>query len=154
MRTMDALNQKIIDIITRESITGQDALLARLSEAGERVTQSTLSRRLKKLRITKRSGVYVREDLVRVRAAALRSVEMAPPVFLVAHTLPGFANAVAAQLDDCIPGKQEGAPALAGPDELLRGLLGTIAGDDTVLIIAKAGVDLASLKREVEQFLQ
>jgi len=150
---MDALNQRIIDIITHESIADQHALLARLTEAGECVTQSTLSRRLKKLNVTKEGGIYAKADHARPGGNALRSVEMAPPVFLVAHTLPGFANAIAAQLDDCIPGKQEGRPVAPGASDVLKGILGTIAGDDTVLIIARAGADLALLKEEIERFL-
>lgn len=150
---MDALNQKIIDIINNESIASQHALLEHLTEAGERVTQSTLSRRLKKLRIGKKEGVYAVEGHARPKKHALQSLEMAPPVFLVAHTLPGFANAIAAQLDDCIPGKQEGQPLEVGASNALSDLLGTIAGDDTVLVIARAGADLAFLKREIEGFL-
>ena len=151
---MDGLNQKIIDIITRESIADQHALLARLTQEGECVTQSTLSRRLKKLNVTKVDGVYAQADFIRPGGNALRSVEMTPPVFLVAHTLPGFANAVAAQLDDCIPGKQEGRLVAPGVSDVLKGVLGTIAGDDTVLIIARAGADLTLLKEEIERFLR
>jgi transcriptional regulator of arginine metabolism len=153
---MDTLNQAIVAIITHEPIPDQQALLCRLNEKGEHVTQSTLSRRLKKLDVAKHAGVYVfPEQNRRSGAHALLSIEAAPPVFLVAHTLPGFANALAAQLDDCNPLKRESAQKLySDSEDVLRCILGTIAGDDTVLIIAQEGTDLCALKERIKHFLK
>ena len=88
-----------------------------MATQGHDLTQSTLSRRLKRLGVQKVQGRYRR---VEAPVAALPEVTLAvaPPNLLVLRTAPGFAQALALSLD-------------AHP---VAGLLGTLAGDDTVFV--------------------
>jgi transcriptional regulator of arginine metabolism len=114
---MKSLDQVILQLLDRHSVADQDLLLGLLAKQGFALTQSTLSRHLKKLHVQKADGVYRRLE----RPAPARpgfTLAEAPPNLVVLRTEPGFANALALKLDD------SGIP----------GLVGTIAGDDTVFI--------------------
>ena len=111
---LDAL---ILQLLDRTPVADQGELLASLAAQGHDLTQSTLSRRLKRLGVQKVQGRYRR---VEAPAGALPEVTLAvaPPNLLVLRTAPGFAQALALSLD-------------AHP---VAGLLGTLAGDDTVFV--------------------
>jgi transcriptional regulator of arginine metabolism len=98
-------------------IADQGEWLARLAAQGHELTQSTLSRRLKRLGIAKVQGRYRRTE-AGVQTLPEVSVTEVPPNLLVLHTAPGFAQALGLSLDaDPVPGQ-----------------MGTIAGDDTVFV--------------------
>lgn len=126
----------IVQIINAQVITSQEQLTRALAMQGFEVTQATLSRDLRGLRAEKKvmsNGItkYVipnnpsveRKVLgmdSEVARLSIRSVDFCGQ-FAVVKTKPGFANAVAYDIDD-------------------RGsayILGTIAGDDTILIIPR-----------------
>ena len=118
--------QAILDIIQAGPVFSQDELAARLREAGISSTQATLSRDLKALRISKVPGEgYV----VPARGRSL-SVDFTSGILRiqfsanlgVIRTRPGLANAVAVLIDN----------------HMVHSVLGTIAGDDTILLIPKA----------------
>ncbi len=107
----------ILQILEASPVTDQGDLLARLAAHGLVLTQSTLSRRLKRLGVQKVQGRYRR---VEATAQALPEVTVleAPPNLLVLRTAPGFAQALGLSLDaDPVPGQ-----------------MGTLAGDDTVFV--------------------
>lgn len=112
----DALDIDLRQLLDSEAIGEQAELLRRLTARGHALTQPTLSRHLKRLGYVKQDGVW-RAPVTR-EALPLRRVGIAPPNLLVLKTDPGFANALAARLDD--------AP--------LPGQIGTLAGDDTVFV--------------------
>lgn len=129
----------IMQILNAQVIANQEQLSRALSQQGIEITQATLSRDLRDLRAEKKvmpNGVtkYViptnpaverrvlglDSDIVKI---SIRSIDFCGP-FAVLKTKPGFANAVAYDIDD-------------------RGqayVLGTIAGDDTILVIPREGV--------------
>ena len=111
------LDPLILQLVERHPIADQGELLARLAALGQPLTQSTLSRRLKRLGIQKVQGQYRR---VEPAPATLpeATVSVVPPNLLVLHTAPGFAQALGLGLD-------------AHP---VAGLVGTLAGDDTVFV--------------------
>lgn len=121
----DALDALIETLIAEQSIGSQDALLSALRRAGHALTQPSLSRRLKKLSIGKRAGRYQRIESL--DAAQVSTAQAVPPNLLVLRTKPGFASALAFELDQ----------------RPLAGQAGTLAGDDTVFV-ALSG---AGLKR-------
>ena len=111
------LDTLVLQLLEASPITDQGDLLARLAAQGQVLTQSTLSRRLKRLGVQKVLGHYRRVDSV---PQAIPEVTLweAPPNLLVLRTAPGFAQALGLSLDaDPYPGQ-----------------IGTLAGDDTVFV--------------------
>ena len=114
-------------------IESQDELREALSDDGFVVTQATLSRDIRELGLAKladpQGGAYythphrsaVRPELAQVLPALLVNVDGVGP-FLVLKTASGSAGAVTEALDQ------------AGWSEII----GTIAGDDTVLVITRS----------------
>lgn len=123
---------RIRDIIASYEVETQDDLVARLKEAGYNVTQATVSRDIKELHLVKvplQDGRYKYslpadqrfnpiQKLHRALADAFVSIDGASH-FLVMKTLPGNGNAIASLLDHL------------DWDEIM----GTISGDDTILLI-------------------
>ncbi len=111
------LDQLILQLLEAHPIADQTDLLERLSAEGHELTQSTLSRRLKRLGVQKVQGRYRR---VEAAAQVLPDITLTevPPNLLVLRTAPGFAQALGLSLDaDPLPGQ-----------------MGTLAGDDTVFV--------------------
>jgi transcriptional regulator of arginine metabolism len=125
-------------IIESEKINSQEALLEKLAEKGHVVTQATLSRDLKFLRVgkvpDKRKGyVYRLSEGEAGQGNGLNgtsypvngfiSIEFAQHLGVI-RTMPGSANSIAYQIDHL---------------EAFE-ILGTVAGDDTILIIPREDV--------------
>lgn len=124
----------ILDVIARDRIVSQEMLRQRLESRGVHVTQATLSRDLKELGVVKRAsdGAYQRADTGAVAPAdALGSLRRTTVEFLkradrseqlvVLRTDSGQAALLAIAIDR------------AQPPEVL----GTVAGDDTILVICR-----------------
>jgi transcriptional regulator of arginine metabolism len=123
----------ILRIVRDQRIQNQEHLRQALAAEGFAVTQATLSRDIRELGLAKLSdpqhGSYythptdgaLRPDLSHVLPALLVSVDGVGPI-LVLKTASGSAGAVTAALDQ------------AGWTEII----GTLAGDDTVLIITRS----------------
>lgn len=122
----------ILRIVREQRIESQDGLREALASEGIMVTQATLSRDIRELGLAKlvdpQGGSYyanpsegtLRPDLGQILPTLLVSVEGTGPIIVI-KTATGGAPAVAAALDQ------------AGWKEII----GTLAGDDTLLIIAK-----------------
>jgi transcriptional regulator of arginine metabolism len=129
-------------IISSEVISNQDDLQIRLQILGIEVTQATLSRDLKSLQVIKvsdaRTGYFYRLPSAGLTNSQVNEGGISRMNFLaegvigiefsgnlgVLKTLPGFASSTALAIDGS--GCQE--------------ILGTIAGDDTILLVIKDGV--------------
>ena len=126
---------EIIEIISTADIETQEELAAALRERGYPITQATVSRDIRELRlikVTSKSGGYkyakpvrhevaVSERLTRILADSLIHVEAAANLVVV-KTLSGSANVAAEALDNL------------GWSEII----GTIAGDNTIFIAARS----------------
>lgn len=138
MKTRTQRLLAIRKIIEREAIKNQDELLSKLDRAGFELTQATLSRDLKFLRAGKRPDGekgYVYALPVKTPAAVSRaggtdfplngfiSLEFASNLAVI-RTIPGYANSIASAID--------GLSAFE--------ILGTVAGDDTILLIPREGI--------------
>ena len=138
----------ISQILNAQVISNQEQLTQALRLQGVDVTQATLSRDLRDLRAEKKvmndgtqKYVIPPDPIVEQKVLgidsnlakmSIRSIEFSGP-FAVVKTRPGFANAVAYDID-------------TRGQELT---LGTIAGDDTILVILREGIS----REEVERFL-
>ena len=124
----------IVELVTSEAIHSQELLRKRLTLRGFDATQATLSRDIKELGLVKRAadGAYQRADVVQMqtmgpradaqRAVAdyLKRVERVEQL-IVLKTDPGEAQLLALAIDR------------ATYDEVV----GTVGGDDTILVIAR-----------------
>ena len=129
------LDEQIMDIIQHKEIAEQSELQDLLRQIGFDIPQATLSRRLKKLNVAKVGGTYMSIDPGAAHVPRILHMQLSDFGLIVLHTLPGHANGLAYYLDQKYVTHDPREPKSSG-------LLGTIAGDDTLLLIAKdrAGV--------------
>ena len=128
-------------IISSQELGSQDELLTALKQEGFKLTQATLSRDLKQLKVAKAASmrgnyVYVLpNDTMYKRVSTPQSLRemLQGPGFLsinfsgnmgVIRTRPGYASSIAYNIDN----------------NHIEEILGTIAGDDTIFIVIKQGV--------------
>ena len=117
----------ILEIIQAGPVYSQEELALRLKEAGIPSTQATLSRDLKALKISKVAGEgYKLPSSSRTVSTDLSSgilrIQFSGQLGVL-KTMPGLANAVASLIDH----------------QALFPVIGTIAGDDTILLVLKEG---------------
>lgn len=137
----------ILELIDHEEITSQDMLQQRLEARGIDATQATISRDLKELGLVKRAGdgAYARPGqdapnletaLVNLQRIAARSLSRLTRVeqLVVLRTPPGEAQHLALAIDRAA----------------LQGVVGTIAGDDTVLVIAATAALASTFVQRME----
>ncbi len=144
MDEREARLRAIRSVIKEERIDSQEALLERLAAEGFNVTQATLSRDLRHLKVAKvpdgASGSYYAlpsgEQRVETDASLLDdivrgwiAIDFSDNIAVV-RTLSGHANSVAYAID-----------RMAMPE-----LLGTVAGDDTVIMVTRQGISREKLK--------
>jgi len=134
---------QILQLIGRKTIWTQDELARELAGVGVTATQATLSRDIQDLGLAKTPDGYRQiatappsSALASVAAEYLRDVRVAQNL-LVLKTPPGNANALAVALD------REDWPQVVG----------TIAGDDTILVIASDSATAAELRDRFLGFL-
>jgi transcriptional regulator of arginine metabolism len=140
----------ILELIDREEIHSQEILRRKLRSRGLDATQATLSRDIKELGLVKRAGdgAYQRpgsaappragageQTLRRAIAEYLRRVVQVQQLIVV-RTDPGQAQPLAIAID-----------AAAQPE-----IVGTIAGDDTILVIARGTRQATAVARRLEQW--
>ena len=137
----------IASVIARRRIGTQLELLEALASAGCRVTQATISRDIRELALEK-----ARDPLGRPRYSLPQRGRRSDPREALVGVLGQFGRrAVAAQNVVVISSELGSAPAIARAlDQLEHPLIvGTLAGDDTCLVIAMTLEDAAELAREL-----
>lgn len=153
IQQMNAKYQRLAllkQLIGSNKASSQEDLLSLLAGHGLPVTQATLSRDLKELKAAKipdgMGGYHYR--LAETQGTApratgqihivddIRTIEFSGQMCVI-HTLPGYANMVAAVIDNGIQ----------------SGIMGTIAGDDTVLVILKSGTGHDVILNMIENVL-
>ncbi|MFC5540285.1 transcriptional regulator AhrC/ArgR [Ureibacillus suwonensis] len=143
-------HMKIREIIANNEIETQDELVAALKEAGFNVTQATVSRDIKELHLVKvplPDGRYKYSLPADQRFNPLQKLQRAltdsfvsidgVDHFLMLKTLPGNGNAVAVLIDH-----------LEWPE-----VLGTLSGDDTILIIVREAGYREIIKKRILDLL-
>lgn len=150
MTTKTQRQHRIAEILAEEAVASQDRLVELLAESGISATQATVSRDLEDLGAVKvRAGggasvyaipdhphdqVVPQDHLRRVLGEWLLSAEHSGNL-IVLRTPPGSAHVVASAIDR------------AGRSEIL----GSVAGDDTIMVIAAEGIaaaDVADMFRD------
>lgn len=146
-------NKEIAKLISTEKIQNQNQLLERIEALGYSMTQSSLSKRLTKLRVKKKHGIYELSNTVEVGLRGLlKRIDEAPPNLLVLHTPPGHAHALAYQLDYISANDPSSVASLTEVEDTgFSEIIGTIAGDDTVLVVTSPE-KLDELKEKLLKF--
>lgn len=141
---------KIIELVNRYDVETQEELADLLSQAGYQVTQATISRDIRELKLTKvaaRGGTqkYVAlqnsingldERYVRVLRDGFISMDQAQNI-LVINTISGMAMAVAAALDAM----------------QIKEIVGSIAGDDTIMCAIRTTEQTRDVMEQIENLL-
>lgn len=139
---------KILELIKNNNIDTQERLVDSLNNEGFNVTQATVSRDIRELRLTKVStsdggvkyaeftqdGPRITERLIRVFKEGVLSIDYANNI-LVIKTLNGMAMAVAAALD-----------SMENTE-----IMGTIAGDDTIFCVVKSEDKAVKIVEKLKQ---
>ena len=139
----------LLELVDREPLRSQEQLRRRLHQRGFEATQATISRDIKDLGLVKRSGdgAYQRPGieapnpetalaaLERATAELLRRVDRVQQLIVI-RTGPGQAQPLALALDRA----------------QLAETVGTIAGDDTILVIARGARGAASLLKRLKDY--
>jgi len=137
---------QILKLVAHEAIGNQDALCRRLRAGGMRVTQATVSRDVHELKLVKTDRGYQAlpvqtappaPALPRMAREAIRDLRPAQNL-LVIKTPPGGAQSLGAALD--AEGWQE--------------IVGTVAGDDTILVISGSSRQRLAAQKRLQEMLQ
>ena len=145
-----ARHSKIIELINQYDIETQEELADKLQEAGYKVTQATISRDIRELKLTKiadgigRSRYAVLENknqnmsekYTRVLKDAFLSMDMAQNI-LVIKTVSGMAMAVAAAVD-----------AMKWKE-----VVGCIAGDDTIMCAVRSVDETVAVMEKIRKIV-
>ncbi len=143
-------HEKIIEIIGQREIETQEELARALREAGYEVTQATVSRDIRELKLTKMQigngrqkyvimrghDAQLSDKYIRVLRDAFVSMDQAQNI-IVMKTFSGMAMAVAAALD-----------ALHIPQ-----VVGCIAGDDTIMMAIRTSEDAALVMKQLHEMI-
>ena len=142
---------KIMEIISTTNVETQEQLLMELESAGFHTTQATISRDIKELRIVKELttlGTYryttAAKELPSTFSTRLNAIfrecvtryDYAQNIVVI-HTLPGLANAAASAIDAMN----------------MSVVVGTLAGDDTVMVVMRDNNAAAAFCGEIKSLL-
>ena len=146
-----ARQDKILDIISRYDVETQDDLINMLAKEGFAVTQATVSREIKELKLTKvltgrgtyryvRGGHKIADSSVRFNNALADSIQRVDYAnnIIVLKTLPGLAAAVATGIDSIH----------------MVEILGCIAGDDTIMVVARDAECAAEIADKLKHIIK
>ena len=142
---------KIIEIIQKNEVETQDELSALLEKDGFRVTQATVSRDIRELKLTKIPTASGRQKYAvitdapenlskkyeRVLREGFLSMDMAQNI-LVIKTVSGMASAVCAAIDAM----------------KMREIVGSIAGDDTIMCAIRTVDDTYAVMKKIRRFVE
>ncbi len=141
---------KIIELIARHNVETQEELAELLNQAGYQVTQATISRDIRELKLTKvqaengrqkyvalKKDADLGEKYVRVLKEGFVSMDLAQNLVVV-KTVSGMAMAVAAAIDAMH----------------LHGVVGCIAGDDTIMCAVRTDQEAEKVMESLQRLIR
>ena len=147
-QNVSARRARAISLIQSGLINSQTDLVDQLKKSGFRVTQTTASRDLEEIGAVRARNVHG-ESVYQIRESSDDALSRVNPVpsklilsvdhsanLAVVHTTPGAAQFVASSLDHAN----------------LTGVIGTLAGDDTIILVSKKATGGAQLAKELLAF--
>jgi transcriptional regulator of arginine metabolism len=130
MGSKKLIENHILNIVQNESVREQADLQEILKRRGYDIPQATLSRKLKKLNIAKVDGIYKIVDFSSSSLPVVLGMKISDFGIIVLHTHPGNANSLGYFID-------QKYVSYDTHDSQESPILGTIAGDDTLVVIVK-----------------
>jgi transcriptional regulator of arginine metabolism len=144
-------HQKIKELVEQYEIETQEELAEKLKEAGYTVTQATVSRDIRELKLSKIStgdgkqkytlflhnDHFLSDKYIRVLRDGFVSMDKAQNI-LVVKTVSGMAMAVAAAIDAM----------------KLKEIVGSIAGDDTIMMALRTAADVEIVMEKIRSVLE
>lgn len=146
-----ARHNTIKEIVSNHEVISQDVLLNMLQQKGFGLTQATLSRDIKELKIVKApatNGVYCYQlsdnissqpmqfETFSIISSGFISIEFSGQLAVV-KTRPGYAMGIASEIDS----------------KATSTILGTVAGDDTILLIPRENINRKEIIDSLSQFI-
>jgi transcriptional regulator of arginine metabolism len=140
---------QILKLLTGQPVASQDALRRQLGHLGMRVTQATLSRDLRELRLVKTAEGY--------RSLSAAAAEESSPLPVLERALKEFLLDIRPAQNMLVlktpPGGAQ--PLAAAVDtEHWKEVAGTLAGDDTVLIVCSSRSASNAIQKRLEEMLR
>ena len=142
---------KILEIIDSRNIETQEELLFALKESGYKVTQATVSRDIKELKLIKLTSSEGKQSYATIKNINTIFDERVATVFresvltvdlaaflIVLHTLPAMAQAAALAID-----------AMEWPE-----IVGTIAGDDTIFVAVREEKNVVQIASRFKKLIK
>ena len=142
----------VLELVEREAITSQEQLRERLDGRGIHVTQATLSRDIRDLGLVKRAG----DGAYRRSGAAEANSPGGPEAVLrraVSEFLRGFESVQQLVVLRTDPGQAQ-TVAVALDRVRMADVVGTIGGDDTILVICRGEREAQAFTKQIEQWLR
>lgn len=144
-------HEKIVELITRYEVETQEELADRLCKAGYQVTQATVSRDIRELKLSKipvgkgrqkyvvftQDETHLGDKYIRVLKEGYISMDLAQNL-LVMKTVSGMAMAVAAAVD-----------ALK-----MEEIVGCIAGDNTIMMAMRSETAAAAVMDKIKRMIE
>lgn len=143
--------ERILELISKYEIETQEDMIRRLREEGYRVTQATVSRDLRELKLTKTltsRGTYryavatgrSHAGNVKLNHAMVDSITHVDysANMVVIKTFPGMAQAVAAAVDSLS----------------MQSILGCVAGDDTILVATRNEDSASEISERIRELMK
>lgn len=144
-------HQKMKELVEQYEIETQEELAEKLKEAGFQVTQATVSRDIRELKLTKvptgngkqkyaiilHSDHFLSDKYIRVLKDGFISMDIAQNI-LVVKTVSGMAMAVAAAIDAM----------------KLKEIVGSIAGDDTIMMALRSEKDALTTMENIRNVME
>jgi len=144
----NARQRKILELVEQYDIDTQETLIQKLQEAGIETTQTTISRDIRQLQLAK--GItergtykYVLPELKKAGASPVLNSALTDSIvkiegaenIIVIKTFAGMANAIAVCIDSLE----------------LDEIVGSVAGDDTVLLVIRTTRETAGALRKLKE---
>lgn len=138
--------KKILEIVTDYDIETQEELQKQLLQSGFDVTQATVSRDIREMGLTKVSNSrgayrYAAQNSVSASTDKYRKIITEAVIraesannLIIVKTYPGMAQAAGAAVDSLE----------------MNGIIGSIAGDDTILIVSRSDEIAAEITRHID----
>lgn len=143
-------HEAILSLISKQDIGTQEELMTKLNELGYKVTQATVSRDIKQLKLIKTpvsNGVY------KYSAVASESEDRSAKYHsILSHSVTSVNYAGNMAVVKCFAGMAQAACA-AMDNMVIDMIVGTLAGDDTIFVLCKDESSAQEFKNYIEKIL-